>query len=295
MSSTGTTALSSGIEGESVLKTADWSRLAKGECTELTAKSAVAPHARVLDCALPHGSEVYATFTFPENAPPSRPVHDDWADTTCRTGFDAGVPRSLTYIWFGPGDDAWKRGDRAGLCLAVDPDGGTLTAPLSAMPDDWTATPDYPSSYSGAAAEPVIALLSIALALIMLVSVLVGYLLFAFALTSLFRKVGVPVWKAWVPYVQIWTLLRLGGVSGHWVWLFLVPYANLVAGVFLYIAMYRIGVSFNKNGGMLVLGIFLPFAWAFVLGGRNEVYRPDFLAYRGFPPPLDGYGSIPRI
>jgi hypothetical protein len=40
-----------------------------------------------------------------------------------------------------------------------------------------------------------------------------------------------------------------------------------------------------------VLGIFLPFVWAFILGGKNEVYRPETFASYGWPPPLAGYGS----
>jgi hypothetical protein len=118
------------------------------------------------------------------------------------------------------------------------------------------------------------------------------YVVWSLALTSLFRKVGIPVWKAWVPYVQTWTLLRLGGQNGNWLWLTFVPYAGIVTSVFVYVGMHRIGIAFGKDSGMLVLGIFLPFVWAFMLGGKDEVYRPELLAWHGYPPPLEGYGSV---
>ncbi len=119
------------------------------------------------------------------------------------------------------------------------------------------------------------------------------YVVWSLALMSLFRKVGIPIWKAWVPYVQTWTLLRLGGQNGNWLWMMFVPYGSIVTSVFRIIGMHRIGIAFGKDAGMLVLGIFLPFVWAFMLGSNNEVYQPQLLAWHGYPPPLEGYGSVP--
>ena len=42
------------------------------------------------------------------------------------------------------------------------------------------------------------------------------YLLISFASISLFRKVGVAEWKAWVPIVREWEMFRLAGMTPWW-------------------------------------------------------------------------------
>lgn len=120
------------------------------------------------------------------------------------------------------------------------------------------------------------------------------YVLMGFALMSFFRKVGVEPWVAWVPVYNYWKLLEVSGQQGWFALLVLVPYGSIVTAVFLAIGMYRIGRAFGKEGAFVVLGIFLPFVWAFILGSQNEVYRPEVFAQSGWPPPLAGFGAVPR-
>jgi hypothetical protein len=117
------------------------------------------------------------------------------------------------------------------------------------------------------------------------------WVVMGFALMSLFRKVGIKPWVAWVPYYRTWVWLELGGQPG---WLALLSIAGLgtVTSVFLYIGMWRTGLAFRRDGGFLVLGIFFPYVWAFILGGRTSVYEPQLLAWHRQPPPLVGYGSF---
>lgn len=119
------------------------------------------------------------------------------------------------------------------------------------------------------------------------------YVVMSFALMTFFRKVGVESWIAWVPIYNNWKWLEVGGMKGWLALIALIPYGGLVTSVFLYIGMYRTGIAFRKSTGFLVLGIFFPFVWAFILGGRNEVYEPQLITQAGFPPPRAGYGSIP--
>ena len=106
-----------------------------------------------------------------------------------------------------------------------------------------------------------------------------------------FRKVGVEPWIAWVPFYRYWKWLEVGGQPG-WVSLIgIIPYGTYVTLVFVCIGMWRTGKAFGKDAGMLVLGIFLPFVWLFVLASKAEVYRPEWITAAGFPPPLAGYGS----
>ena len=120
------------------------------------------------------------------------------------------------------------------------------------------------------------------------------YVLMALSLSSLFKKVGIESWIAWVPYYNTWKWLELGGQRGWLALLALIPYGSIVTAVFLYIGMYRTGKAFGKDGAFVVLGIFLPFVWAFILGGRNGGdYHPEWFAAYGWPPPYAGYGAVP--
>ena len=121
--------------------------------------------------------------------------------------------------------------------------------------------------------------------------VVLNYLLTAVPLAGLFRKTGVEPWKAWVPVLNTYTWLRLGGQNGNWTWASFVPYGGLVTSVFLYLGMHRTGRAFGKGTGFLVLGIFLPWVWLFILGFGRAEYRPHTLAVEGYGPPLVGHGS----
>ncbi|MBF4572147.1 hypothetical protein ITJ64_06420 [Herbiconiux sp. VKM Ac-1786] len=123
------------------------------------------------------------------------------------------------------------------------------------------------------------------------IAVVLGWVLMGFALMGLFRKTGVKPWIAWVPVYRTWVWLELGGQPG-WVSLLSLVGGGTVTSVFLYLAIYRIGLAFRQESGFLVLGIFLTVVWAFILGGRASVYEPGLLAWHGFPPPRVGYGSV---
>jgi hypothetical protein len=119
------------------------------------------------------------------------------------------------------------------------------------------------------------------------------YVVMSIALSRFFKKVGVEPWIAWVPFYNNWKWLEVGGQQGWLSLLSLVPYAGIVTAVFLYIGMYRSGIAFRKESAFLVLGIFLPFVWCFMLGADSEVYRPELITKAGYPPPLAGFGSVP--
>jgi len=263
-------------------------QLTPGQCTGISSTTIVYDTVDVLDCGNPHGSEVYNTFTFPAGEYPSTSQLNSVGDARCGAAFDSGVPGWLTYVWFSPTRDEWAAGNRFVACFAIDPNNRALPAPLATLANEGPL-----STFDRGTLAPALGVILTATAGIMVASFLASYLLFAASLASLFRKTGIPAWKAWVPFVQTWALLRLGGQSGNWVWLGLVPGASIVSSVFIYIGMYRIGIAFRKDSGMLVLGIFLPFVWAFILGGRDEQYAPELLALNGYPPPLEGYGSTP--
>ncbi|MES2171212.1 MAG: DUF5684 domain-containing protein [Actinomycetota bacterium] len=122
--------------------------------------------------------------------------------------------------------------------------------------------------------------------------VIAVYVVTAFAFMSLYRKVGIKPWIAWVPFYNYWVWLELGGQPGWIALLSIVPYGNIVTLVFLGIGSHRTGVAFRKGGGYVALAVLLPFVWAFLLGSRNEVYDPSLITAAGYPPPRAGYGSV---
>jgi hypothetical protein len=124
----------------------------------------------------------------------------------------------------------------------------------------------------------------------LLISVAV-YVLNGFAFMRLFRKTGVEPWAAWVPVFNYWRVLELGGMPG-WISLgSLIPSGSTVTAVFVAIADYRTGLAFRKTGGYVVLAIFLPFVWAFLLSSDTENYEPGLITAAGYPPPKAGFGA----
>ena len=87
------------------------------------------------------------------------------------------------------------------------------------------------------------------------------YVIVAIFLGKIFKKAGQPAWVAWVPIYNSWKLLEIGGQPGFWAILSLIPLVNIVAAVFLYIAMYNVGLKLGKDGVFVLLAIFLPLIW----------------------------------
>ena len=121
----------------------------------------------------------------------------------------------------------------------------------------------------------------------------VAWLVTSIALSMFFNRVGVDTWKAWIPFYNLYMWLRVGGQNGHWIWLALIPYASVVPSIFIYIGMWRTQFAFarGRDVGLLILGIFFPFVWLFIIANSKAEYRPELITAAGYPPPLAGYGS----
>ncbi len=147
---------------------------------------------------------------------------------------------------------------------------------------------------SEAAAALVIAILAVTYGFMFLIFIAL-YVVQAIALARLFRKTGVEPWIAWVPIYGYWKWLELGGFPGALALLFLVPVANYVSTVFLYMGMYRMGFAFRKDSSWVLLGIFLPFVWCFLLARDSETYQPALQSAMGTPPLTgSGAGAVPQ-
>ena len=120
-----------------------------------------------------------------------------------------------------------------------------------------TSYDSYGVDMSNTAAAAVVG----GLMLFMLIILLVTYVVVSFLLSRIFKKAGVAGWKAWVPVYNTWITYELGGQKGWWALLMFIPVVNLVASVFLYIAMYEIGLKLGKDGTFVLWAIFLPIVW----------------------------------
>ena len=138
----------------------------------------------------------------------------------------------------------------------------------------------------------VLTVFAVSLGLVLVVW-LAFYIVNAVALMSLFRKVGVEPWIGWVPIYNTWTVLELGGQPGPLALLSLIPYGSYAVIVFRAIANYRTDIAFRKDSSWVVIGIFLPFVWAFLLARPEERYEPELIGAAGYPPPRVGFGSVP--
>lgn len=109
--------------------------------------------------------------------------------------------------------------------------------------------------------------------LFMLVLIVASYVVYSLLLSRIFAKAGVPSWKAWVPAYNSWIMLELGDQKGYWAILAFVPVVNIVAAVFMYIAMYNIGLKLGKEGAFVLLAIFLPIVWLIWLAVDGSTWK----------------------
>lgn len=116
--------------------------------------------------------------------------------------------------------------------------------------------------------------------------VVVAYVVGSFLLMKTFQKAGVDSWKAWVPFVNTYYLLVMGGRNG---WLFALAFIPVVGPliylVFLILAMIEINKRFQQSGGMLALLILLPAIYYAIIGfGQARWHGPEVNSGQATPP-----------
>lgn len=125
------------------------------------------------------------------------------------------------------------------------------------------------NTVSGAAAAGI----AVTMILFIVFFALAAYVIYSFFLSRIFKKAGVEQWKAWVPVYNSWVTYELGGQQGFWAVLMFIPVVNIVAAVFMYIAMYNIGLKLGKEGAFVLLAIFLPLVWLIWLAFDNSTWK----------------------
>ncbi len=96
---------------------------------------------------------------------------------------------------------------------------------------------------------------------------------FVITFWKLFKKAGQPGWKILIPIYNMVILFRVGGLSGWFVLLSIIPFANLVIAVILCIRLAKAFGEHEAFGvGLLLLWIvFFP-----ILAFGKSVYRGPY-------------------
>jgi uncharacterized membrane protein YgcG len=148
--------------------------------------------------------------------------------------------------------------------------------------------------------NPLLASLSITFLLFVFFFGVIFYCVSAFFMMRLFRKANVEAWKAWVPVVNVWTFLKLGGYPG---WIALLAFANIipfigwlgviVVLVFECLAAYQIGAKLRKDGVWVILYIIFSIVWLGICGLDRSVWNDSLGKPSLVPgtPTSGGYGG----
>lgn len=121
--------------------------------------------------------------------------------------------------------------------------------------------PYYYSTYESTGDPAVAAAVAIIFGVFFFLFMVALYVVMALCLMRIFKKAGVQPWIAWVPFYNTWKMLEIGGQQGFWAVLAILPIVNIVSAVFMYIAMYNIGLKLGKDGAYVLLAIFLAPVW----------------------------------
>lgn len=139
--------------------------------------------------------------------------------------------------------------------------------------DMYYNNPYYYDTNTTMMSGPAAAGVAMAMIIFILLFVAAAYVVNAFLLSRIFKKAGVEQWKAWVPVYNTWIMYELGDQQGFWAVLMFIPIVNIVAAVFMYIAMYNIGLKLGKEGAFVLLAIFLPLVWFIWLAVDSSTWK----------------------
>ena len=107
-----------------------------GDCEAGSPAEGEVTETKVIDCAEPHGAEIYAASYLPDGEFPSAEEIATQADTDCYAKFESFVGANwedsmYDYSWYYPTESSWADGDREILCLIYHNDGEQITGSLA--------------------------------------------------------------------------------------------------------------------------------------------------------------------
>ena len=106
-----------------------------------------------------------------------------------------------------------------------------------------------------------------------IIMLIVGYIITSFIISRIFKKAGVKQSIAWIPIYNTWKILEMGDQKGFWAVLMFVPVINILALIFMILAMFNISKKFKKPDWFFILGIFVPIVWYGILAFDNSKWK----------------------
>ncbi|MCF8226076.1 MAG: DUF5684 domain-containing protein [Bacteroidales bacterium] len=98
----------------------------------------------------------------------------------------------------------------------------------------------------------------------------VVFLLILISMWNIYTKAGKPGWAVIVPVYNILILLEIAGKPWWWLFLLILPVANIFYGIWLW---NLVSLSFGKDEGFTVGLILLPFVFIPILGLGDDLYK----------------------
>lgn len=156
----------------------------------------------------------------------------------------------------------------------------------------------YYTDSSSTEASNISAGATIAIILGMFVLLALVYVVVALLTGRIFKKAGIPSWIAWVPFYNQWKMLELGGQQGFWAVLAIIPLVQYASIVFMFIAMYNIGLKLGKSGSFVLWAIFFPYVWYIWLAVDQSTWndslgKPSLAIEHQTPPTAPGAPTAP--
>lgn len=115
-------------------------------------------------------------------------------------------------------------------------------------------------------------------ATVLLILEIAAYVYFCLCIYMIARKLDVPnPWLAWIPLVQLWTVVNCAGKPWWWILLLLVPFVNIIVGIMLWMSISE-NLGRNKWLGLLMILPVVNFIYIGILAfskGEKNVSMPE--------------------
>ena len=150
----------------------------------------------------------------------------------------------------------------------------TTTAPLTAVQEEPPTALPVPEELQRMTDEGVIAFVA-AFFMIFLVLAAALYVYFSLCLFLIAKKLNVQApWTAWIPLINIWTLLQAAGKPCWWVLLFFIPFVSIIVIAYVWMCIVE-NLGRNKWLGLLMLVPIVNLVYMCVLAFSKQEQLAD--------------------
>jgi hypothetical protein len=105
------------------------------------------------------------------------------------------------------------------------------------------------------------------------VALVIWLVVVPFGLRGIFEALGTDRSRAWIPFVNLATVYRLGGQSEFWLIALVIPVSSWLGAIVLFVATHRINRRLGRSGWYTVLAVVEWWVWALALGLQGRIDR----------------------